>query len=344
MVTTSFIRHTDVFTVAYRNYWWTACIGGLYFVLGFVAWGGTMAAIGSSGLFVAAGLAGLALHYAGIGRTGPLNLALVLAHLLVGQGVLIWQQAYLPLSDYTNSGNPADRDFLIYLVSALLVVTMSMFGGLRGAGLGLATHYGFIFNSQEPFSFKWVFPLLIAVVGVIVSTAFYRLDEAYARLESLANHDHLTGLLNRHRLQGEFDRLQRRARDVGAALLVIAWDLDDLKRVNDAEGHAAGDTYIRDFARALQSAVRTASGGRSGDAAFRVGGDEFISLHVDAPDGRVVVERVRRSCPPVSAGWIRCETLTLDRALTDADRALYANKQERKLARSGPATPHPLSS
>lgn len=165
---------------------------------------------------------------------------------------------------------------------------------------------------------------------MIVSSAFWRLDEAYERLEMLANHDNLTGLFNRHRLVVEFDRLQGLARKEGRALLLVAWDLDDLKRLNDREGHSAGDVYIREFAGALETTVRKTSDGRSGDAAFRVGGDEFISLHLDALDGDGLVGRVRYACASVSAGWIRCERLTLDQALTQADSALYSNKVHRK--------------
>lgn len=206
----------DVFTVAFRNYWWSSCLGGLYFVIGFIMWGGTRAAVASSGLFVVAAAIGLAVHYRGNWTTRAPKVAMILGNLLTGQIILVWQQRYLPLSDYTASGDSSVRDFLIYLVSSLIVGTMSMFGGAWGAVLGLSTHYAFIFNSQEEF------------------------------------------------------------------------------------------------------------------AAFRVGGDEFISLHLDALDGDGLVARVRHACASVSAGWIRCERLTLDQALTQADSALYSNKVHRK--------------
>ena len=214
---------TDVFTVAFRNYWWVSSLGGLYFVVGFVLWGGTRAAILSSGVFVLAAAIGVAIHYRTPSSRRAPQVALVLAHLLVGQAVLIWQQAHLPLTDYTTTGNPAAREILIYLVSALFVGTMSMFGGTWGALLGLAAHYAFIFNPHEEFSFKWVFPVLIALAGIIVSTAFWRLDEAYGELERLAGHDHLTGLLNRHRLTAEFERLQAAARASNTPLMLVAW-------------------------------------------------------------------------------------------------------------------------
>jgi diguanylate cyclase (GGDEF)-like protein len=322
-------QRANVFYVAYRNYWWNSLIGGLYFVVGFILWGGSRGAIVSSSVFAGAVAAGLLLHYWGPFTSRRSQLAMVLASLMVGQAVLVWQKTHLPLSDYTSTGNPAARDTLTYLVSALFVGTMSMFAGKWGALLGLVAHYLFIFDPGEEFTFKWVFPLLIAAAGMIVSSAFWKLDEAYDRMEILAVQDSLTGLMNRRRLPAEFEELQQIARDTGVGLLLIAWDLDHLKRVNDTNGHAAGDAYIREFAVALHATVRRASADRAPDAAFRVGGDEFISLHVGATDGRTVVDRVRGVFPSVSAGWIECQSLTLDQALTGADHALYRDKVTR---------------
>jgi diguanylate cyclase (GGDEF)-like protein len=331
---------SGVIATTIRNYWWTSTLGGVYFVGGFVAWGGSRGAIVSSALFVVAGAIGLTLHY----RLGEVRrvvrIALVQAHLLIGMAVLVWQKAYLPLSDYTARANPNARELLVYLVSSLIVGAMSMFGGGWGAAVGLAAHYLFIFDPHEEFSFKWVFPVLIALAGNIVSSASSRLEDAYEELETVASRDHLTGLFNRRRLVTEFARLQAIARETGRALRLVAWDLDDLKRVNDTQGHAAGDAYIRAFAGALQANVRKPSDDRSGDVAFRVGGDEFISLHLDGPEGDVLLSRVREQFAHVSGGWVRCEASTLDQALTQADVAMYADKAVRKRGRDqGAATP-----
>lgn len=327
-------HHAAVSTLAVRNYWWASVLGGLYFVAGFVLWGGTRASVLSAGLFLLGGAIGLVLHYRLAWKSRARRVAAIVGHLFTGQAILVWQNAYLPLTDYTTSGNADVRDILIYLVSSLIVGGMSMFGGAWGALLGLATHYGFIFNFEEEFSFKWAFPVLIALAGNIVSTASWKLDEAYQQMERLANHDSLTGLFNRHRLGREFARLQRVARDTGRSLLLVAWDLDDLKQVNDTQGHAAGDEYICAFARTLQQHVRTTTDSRAGDAAFRVGGDEFISLHLDAPDGEIVRARTVSDVASVSAGWVRCDALSLDQALTQADAALYRDKAARKQARA----------
>jgi diguanylate cyclase (GGDEF)-like protein len=332
---TAITNHAAVRSLAIRNYWWLSVFGGMYFVGGFVLWGGTRAAIISSGIFVVAALVGLTAHYAVRWPSGrALRIGMILCHLLIAQAILIWQKSHLPLTDYTRNGNPEVRDLLIFLVSSLVVGSMSMFGGIWGALLGLATHYAFIFDQREEFSLKWAYPILIALAGNVVSSASWRLDLAYKEMERLANHDSLTGLFNRHQLVSEFERLTSVARETGGVLILVAWDLDGLKEVNDARGHAAGDGYIMTFARALLSNVRTARGGRASDAAFRVGGDEFISLHVDGPDGDMLRTRMHEVFASVSAGWVTCDGLSLDQAMTKADEALYANKQMRKLSGS----------
>jgi GGDEF domain-containing protein len=323
-------QRAGAFSHAARNYWFAAAIGGVYFAGGFVLWGGSTEAVLSSAVFLVFAVAGFAAHMSGRWTSRHAVVAMILAHQLIGEAVLVWQKAWLPLSDYSLTGSAADRDFIIYLVSALIVGTMSMFGGVLGAVLGLTAHFAFVFNLHEPVTFKWAFPILIAIAGVTQSVAFWRLDEAYEQLERLATHDSLTHLMNRHRLLPEFDRLQALARQRQRPLLLVAWDLDDLKRVNDDGGHAVGDAHIRAFAAALDAHVRRGGAPREADAAFRVGGDEFISLHLDAPSGEAVVARVHATFPPVSAGWVRAEGLSLDRAMSLADAALYANKEQRK--------------
>jgi len=327
---------TGVIAGSIRNYWLSTSLGGFYFVLGFVFWGGTRGAIVSSAIFVVFGLAGLAAHYAVEWRRRA-RIRMVIGHLMIGEAILVWQKAHLPLSDFTATGNPDVRDTLIYLVSALIVGTMSMFGGPWGVVLGLATHYAFIFNTHAEVNFMWAFPVLIALAGNIVSAASWRLETAYEQMELLADHDNLTGLLNRRRLAQEFERLKGAARESGRALVLIAWDLDDLKTVNDTQGHAAGDAYISAFAKALQANLRRTTDERAGDAAFRVGGDEFISMHLDVPDGGAVRARVYQAFPTVSAGSVRCDELTLDQALTRADAALYVEKASRKMPSRGAA-------
>ena len=88
----------------------------------------------------------------------------------------------------------------------------------------------------------------------------------------LANHDSLTGLLNRAAFQGRLEQslLHARHNDGSVALLFI--DLDGFKHVNDAEGHRAGDEVLRIVAQRIASTVR------AGDTMARLGGDEFLVM------------------------------------------------------------------
>lgn len=105
------------------------------------------------------------------------------------------------------------------------------------------------------------------------------LRELADRAERASETDELTGLAN---ARGWWRTLAREAarcdrRKIGAVVAVI--DLDELKLVNDGDGHLAGDLLLERAGRALQAAVR------SHDLVARIGGDEFGVLAVDyAPD------------------------------------------------------------
>jgi diguanylate cyclase (GGDEF)-like protein/PAS domain S-box-containing protein len=90
-----------------------------------------------------------------------------------------------------------------------------------------------------------------------------------ARLTHDATHDQLTGLLNRAGFAAAVDA-RLAASDEPHALLFV--DLDRFKRVNDTQGHAAGDEVLREVARRILGLVR------ADDLVGRIGGDEFVVL------------------------------------------------------------------
>jgi diguanylate cyclase (GGDEF)-like protein len=92
------------------------------------------------------------------------------------------------------------------------------------------------------------------------------------RLKRLAWFDSLTGLPNRAQLQRESLRILANATRSGSTLAVLFIDLDRFKRVNDTQGHAAGDEVLSEIARRLQSQIQ------SGDVIGRLGGDEFLAV------------------------------------------------------------------
>lgn len=88
------------------------------------------------------------------------------------------------------------------------------------------------------------------------------------RHQHRAEHDELTGLLNRAAFR---ERLQR-ALAGAVPVAVVMVDLDDFKLVNDHHGHAAGDEVLRIIAARMGHALR------NGDVVSRIGGDEFACL------------------------------------------------------------------
>lgn len=101
-----------------------------------------------------------------------------------------------------------------------------------------------------------------------------------ARAEHQALHDTLTDLPNRHLLLQRMDHAIHRARRSGMRLAVLFLDLDGFKRVNDSQGHDAGDDLLIQLARCLAGSVRET------DTLCRLGGDEFVLLIEDCGSAR----------------------------------------------------------
>jgi diguanylate cyclase (GGDEF)-like protein len=134
------------------------------------------------------------------------------------------------------------------------------------------------------------------VIDRAIAVAAKRMSE---RLRVQAFIDPLTGLSNRRALQLDLVREIARANRYGRRFSLMVVDLDGLKQVNDRDGHAAGDERLRDLASALHQVLRV------GDAAYRIGGDEFVVLLPETSEERVqlVVDRAtEHGAPPFSWG------------------------------------------
>jgi diguanylate cyclase (GGDEF)-like protein/PAS domain S-box-containing protein len=174
------------------------------------------------------------------------------------------------------------------------------------------------------------------VIGVSQDITERKRREEEARF--LAYHDTLTGLPNRRLLD---DRLRQAVflahrRDARVAAMVI--DLDRFKQVNDALGHRAGDTVLREAAHRIAGCVRKA------DTLARHGGDEFVVVIPDLTedaDCQVVAEKILRALEPpflvdgrafaigASIGISLCPTDAGDGegVLRNADAAMYRAKE-----------------
>ena len=115
------------------------------------------------------------------------------------------------------------------------------------------------------------------IFGPVAPGAFWppsedRVGELLLRLTALAFRDELTGLYNRRGFMRRGAQIMARRSYGGAALVVMFADVDNLKAVNDAGGHVAGDQLLNRAADALRGAFR------EGDVIGRLSGDEFAVL------------------------------------------------------------------
>jgi len=165
-------------------------------------------------------------------------------------------------------------------------------------------------------------------------------NRLHAALLDLALADDLTGLYNRRGFLTLATRDLRLARRGNETLLVAFADLDDLKGVNDAAGHASGDRALRDTAALLRQTFRDS------DLVARIGGDEYAVLvrHAGPESADVLAERLkrqvrdfnRRASRPyqlsISLGFAAHKASTLGSVaglLDRADRALYRDKRRK---------------
>jgi diguanylate cyclase (GGDEF)-like protein/PAS domain S-box-containing protein len=157
------------------------------------------------------------------------------------------------------------------------------------------------------------------------------------QLQHLADHDALTGLLNRRRLESELAQQIALSERYDQRGCLIMLDLDDFKSTNDSLGHAVGDELLKNVAEILRSRVRRS------DLVARLGGDEFAVLLPQATreQGRRVAEGITKAIrersditdghevrTTASAGVATIESGDgPGRVLLRADQALYQVKE-----------------
>lgn len=160
-----------------------------------------------------------------------------------------------------------------------------------------------------------------------------------AKLEHDAMHDVLTGLPNRALFKDRLNlALSRRERRPDHSCGVLFLDLDRFKEINDALGHAAGDTLLKSVAERLRNTLRPQ------DSAARLGGDEFAVLveniysisDVEIVARRIVGEMARpfdifghsvQVSASIGVAVAGTEHTSPDQLLRDADFAMYRAKQ-----------------
>jgi diguanylate cyclase (GGDEF)-like protein len=166
-----------------------------------------------------------------------------------------------------------------------------------------------------------------------------RLKEQNDRLRLMALTDPLTGLGNRHIINGRLKSSLARWRRRGEPFGLMIVDVDHFKAVNDTYGHEAGDQVLQRLAELFREMARAE------DSVGRLGGEEFVILvdHAHRLEAVQAAERLRRRVShlamplagnvsiTVSIGVVSSDDLHVDdtekSALHHADDALYAAKE-----------------
>ena len=159
------------------------------------------------------------------------------------------------------------------------------------------------------------------------------------QLKHMADHDPLTGLLNRRSFMRELDGHVGRVARYGVTGAVLMIDLDNFKHFNDSQGHGSGDQLIVRIAQALKSRLRAS------DVIARLGGDEFAVLlpNVDGQAPRIAAEALLQAVrdqadPSISrqrrvtasigiAHFADGEHLSGQEIVVNADLAMYDAKE-----------------
>ena len=157
----------------------------------------------------------------------------------------------------------------------------------------------------------------------------FLLDSMFDQVISLeSGRDVLTRLLNRRYLQSVMLRELNYLRRNESSLSVLTIDIDSFKFINDSYGHAVGDEVIKRVATLVSESVR------GGDYVFRLGGEEFLVVLVEAseiPVRRVaekICRRVQKEIISINDGRSISVTGHPDytRLLKASDAALYVAK------------------
>ncbi|HUG55978.1 MAG TPA: GGDEF domain-containing protein [Candidatus Limnocylindrales bacterium] len=206
-----------------------------------------------------------------------------------------------------NDGHELFAGANLALALTILALTLSTFRGRRPRHIRSWVFFGLA-------SLTLVVSTGLEVVGIaeplprafhVLTTTFLAIGFAFLygadqnemrRVQELAERDAMTGLYNLRtfrKLAG--DRLAHAVSHAGRCAVAVL-DLDGFKRLNDTQGHPAGDHILQLVARAMSANLR------SSDVAARYGGDEFVLFldRCDADEARSIVKRICASAMALS--------------------------------------------
>jgi diguanylate cyclase (GGDEF)-like protein len=219
---------------------------------------------------------------------------------------------------------------LFYLIPICLVTARAGRRiGIAMSVLGSAVLFGVEFSLRPR---ELDVPVLVWNVALrlgfflLVTLALTELQESLKRENVLSRSDPVTGLPNSRsfteQLEAEIARVRRYHRPCSLAYL----DLDDFKSVNDNYGHATGDQFLSQAAKALKQSLRTT------DNLARLGGDEFAILFPETglPEARHVLERFQERIAGSAEG--QYGRITMSIGLVTFHRAPNSSEEAIKIA------------
>jgi diguanylate cyclase (GGDEF)-like protein len=250
----------------------------------------------------------------------------------------------VPVLGSTVFANAATEFESLLWISALIpAFLLAYYRGWRGVAVGFAiamvvlTATQLVILTQGTRLPNW--PLMLGITGTFIGISLLlggvveQLHDARAEAERLALFDALTSLPNRRYFDLLFAKSFAAARR-GAPLVLVAFDIDYFKDLNDERGHKVGDDLLRYIAGVL------AANTREMDLSARVGGDEFMSiLAANTVEGALVyVDRVRTAIlgdngigvpvtVSVGVALYTPDMATGEDLMAAADRALYRAKR-----------------
>ena len=248
-----------------------------------------------------------------------------------------------------------------YISLIILVAVLSLFSGkqlqwlLGGYLTLLAILLTYTAVIELPLSdnipnYIYMLSAFAFAVGLIVIYMFSKqreFNELNDRFLRSSFKDELTQLYNRKLMDIIIEYQEKLYKREKKDYILVMFDVDNFKKLNDEHGHLYGDVVLRTIAKCINDKAR------SSDFVIRYGGDEFLVVQTSASEASIekfsnrIEEAMENSCQldmPVTASYgyaARSECASPDTVLKLADERLYENKQAKKAATAAvkPAAP-----
>jgi diguanylate cyclase (GGDEF)-like protein len=153
-------------------------------------------------------------------------------------------------------------------------------------------------DKLQPAQFTREDVALVELFGQLVGASIGNI-KLFERMQRQATLDGLTGLMNHRTLFESLERELLRCRRFGGTVALIMADIDNLKHINDAFGHHAGDKVIREVSHRIKECIRQI------DLAARYGGDEFAVIlpNTTLDEAVMVSQRIVDAVSQSPVGW-----------------------------------------